>query len=506
LTTLTVGAGLQFATIAQAVAASRDGDVILIAAGTYKNDFVQINDSVTLRAVGGMATIQATVPPSNLKGIVTVGDGGHAPDVVLDGLVLAGATIAAKYGNNAAGIRAGDGYSHNLYIGHVAQFTFEHGVSTDAVLGHDIKSRALNTTILDSTIGDGPTGTASYEIDLPNGGNALIQGNTIEQGPKSQNPVIISYGEEGGVPAGSTLAVIGNTLLNELTAHTPTGIRNATSLIASVSGNQYYGLTPDQLVAGPAVLTNNTSLTAAPGVGSVPSGVTGSQVTISQAGALARTGSAFASVLITGSHDTLIAGSGGVSLVATGSDARVATLAGVSDTLDLRNSGTVLSAGHDSISAAGTVWVVASGQDTIHAGAGRTDLTGRAGGASTVVGGGGGFIYDGQGGALDYTGGAGSALIKAGAGEATIRFGTGATTLTLGAGAARLIFTGGHGGSDTIQGFDPKRDTITYQGFTASAVASQATSAGATRLTLTDGTKITFLGGSGLPPQGVAAG
>jgi hypothetical protein len=234
--------------------------------------------------------------------------------------------------------------------------------------------------------------------------------------------------------------------------------------------------------------------------------VTGSQVTISQAGTVAHTGSAFASVLVTGSHDTLIAGSGGVSLVATGSDARVTTLDGVSDTLDLRNSGTVLSAGHDSISTAGTVWVVASGQDTIHAGAGRTDLTGRAGSASTVMGGDGGFIYDGQGGALDYTGGAGSALIKAGAGEATIRFGTGATTLTLGTGAAHLVFTSGHGGSDTIQGFDPKRDTIAYQGFTGSAVASQATSAGATRLTLTDGTKLTFLGGSGPPPQGVAAG
>ena len=109
MTTLTVGAGLQFGSIAQAVAASRDGDVILIAAGTYTNDFVQINDSVTLRAVDGMATIQATVPPSNLKGIVTVGDGGHAPNVVLDGLVLAGATIAAKYGNNAAGIRYQNG-------------------------------------------------------------------------------------------------------------------------------------------------------------------------------------------------------------------------------------------------------------------------------------------------------------------------------------------------------------------------------------------------------------
>ena len=541
MTTLTVGAGLQFGTVAQAVAASHDGDVILIEAGTYKNDFVQINDSVTLCAVGGMATIQATVPPSNLKGIITVGDGSHAPDVTLEGLVLTGATISAAEGNNAAGIRyqsgtltldndivrgnqdgllatpevanqgtiivnastfaangAGDGYSHNLYIGHVAQFTFEDSVSTGAILGHDIKSRALNTAILDSTISDGPTATTSYEIDLPNGGNALIQGNTIEQGPKSANPVIISYGEEGGVPAGSTLVVTGNTILNDLTAHVPTGVRNTTTLVASVSDNQYYGLTSGQLVSGPAVVTNNTSLAAAP---TTVSQTTISQTTtISQDGTLAHTGSAFASVLITGGHDTLVAGAGGVSVVATGTVACVSTLAGVSDTLDLRNSGTVFSAGHDSITTAGTIWVVATGQDTIHAGAGRTDLTGRPGGTSTVVGGTGGFIYAGQGGALNYTGGSGTALITAGTGAAMIRFGTGATTLTLGTGGAQLIFTQGQTSSDTIQGFDPTRDTITYQGFTGSAVASQTTSAGTTWLTLTDGTKLTFTGGSAPPP------
>jgi hypothetical protein len=105
LTTLTVGAGLQFSTIAQAVAASHDNDVILIEAGTYKNDFMQINDSITLRSIGGMATIEATLPPSNRKGIITVGDGTHAPNVEIDGLVLTGATISAQAGNNAASIR-----------------------------------------------------------------------------------------------------------------------------------------------------------------------------------------------------------------------------------------------------------------------------------------------------------------------------------------------------------------------------------------------------------------
>src|SRR3954464_1493092 len=39
-------------------------------------------------------------------------------------------------------------------------------------------------------------GLLSLSIDLPNGGNATIQNNVIEQGPYSQNNKIIIYGEE----------------------------------------------------------------------------------------------------------------------------------------------------------------------------------------------------------------------------------------------------------------------------------------------------------------------
>ena len=64
------------------------------------------------------------------------------------------------------------------------------------MVGHEIKSRALTTTITNSRIYD-LNSTASLSIDLPNGGNALIQNNVIEQGPNSENHKIIDYGEEG---------------------------------------------------------------------------------------------------------------------------------------------------------------------------------------------------------------------------------------------------------------------------------------------------------------------
>ncbi len=54
----------------------------------------------------------------------------------------------------------------------------------------------MNTTITGSRIQDN-SGDASYSIDLPQGGNALIQGNTIQKGVNAPNPVIIAFGEEG---------------------------------------------------------------------------------------------------------------------------------------------------------------------------------------------------------------------------------------------------------------------------------------------------------------------
>ena len=536
MSTLTVGSSMQYATIAQAVAASHDGDVIQVNAGTYNNDWLQINDSITLEAVGGTVTMNATELVPNTKGIIIVGDASHDPSVTIDGFVLEGAKTTRAEGNNAAGIRyqggnltlnndviknnqegllatpyvahtgtiivnnstilsngAGDGQSHNIYVNHISQFTFENSVSGQAAVGHDIKSRADNTTIIDSTIYDGASGTASYEIDLPNGGNALIQGNTIEQGPASQNPVIISYGEEGGLIAGSTLTVTGNTILNDYHRMNPTGLRNSTVVVASVTNNQYYGMTAAQLDKGPAVLSNNTSLAVEPKLDPTNGGPT--SVMVSGNNTLIHTGARHATVLVTGTHDSVDVGTGGVDLTSSGASTTVVTVAGETSLIDLQNSGYVESVGNDAITTgAGSVAVVAIGHDTINAGAGGIQMSSYAGSASSVVGGAGHFAYSGNG-ELDYTAGAGSAYIVAGSGPANVQFGSGATTLNLGAGPGELIFANGSGGgTDVISGFNAARDTFVFQGFVGSAIASQTSSGGATHLTLTDGTHVTFPG------------
>ena len=60
---LSVGPGLAYATISAAIAASQDGDVIQVQAGTYTDDFAIINTKITIEGVGGMAHLVAASEP-----------------------------------------------------------------------------------------------------------------------------------------------------------------------------------------------------------------------------------------------------------------------------------------------------------------------------------------------------------------------------------------------------------------------------------------------------------
>ena len=297
MATLTVGSGQQYQTIESAVAASSSGDTIDVSAGTYSNNFIGAYHSLTIQAVGGAVNLVATIQPPNGKGIID--EGGTGVTVTLDGLAISGAVVSA---GNGAGVRyeggtlvmnndtvsgnqdgllanpdpagaitinnstftkngAGDGYTHNIYAGAIASLTVENSTISNAVVGHDIKSRAASTTITGNTITD-TNGTASYEVDLPNGGVATISNNTIEKGVNASNPIAISYGEEGSIPANSSLTVSNNLLVNDYTAHYTTAVQNDGNATASVTGNTFYGWAT--LAAGPANLSGNTVDTTEP--------------------------------------------------------------------------------------------------------------------------------------------------------------------------------------------------------------------------------------------------
>ncbi len=296
---LTVGVGQQYSTIAAAVNASSSGDTVKVLAGTYTNDFVTIGHNLTLQAVGGIVTMNATVAPPNGKAIID--EGGSGVTVKIDGFELTGASVGD---GNGAGVRyeggaltltndyihgnqdgilgapdangsitidhsefvnngAGDGRTHNIYIGDIANFTLTNSLVTGAVVGHEVKSRAQNNDIENNRIVDGPGGTASYDIDLPNGGNATIANNVIEKASTAQNPYFITSGEEGVAYASNTLSVTGNTIVNDDASGSVALVRNLTGTTATVASNTVYGLTSGQLGTGIAA-SGTTYLTAEP--------------------------------------------------------------------------------------------------------------------------------------------------------------------------------------------------------------------------------------------------
>jgi hypothetical protein len=109
---------------------------------------------------------------------------------------------------------AGDGQSHNLYIGTVRTFTLRESYVHHAMVGHNVKSRALKNVIENNRIMDEADGRASYAIDLPDGGISFVVGNVLQQGPKSENSTILAYAAERYRNPVNRLFVLNNTFFN----------------------------------------------------------------------------------------------------------------------------------------------------------------------------------------------------------------------------------------------------------------------------------------------------
>ncbi len=292
MTLLNVGVGQRYTTIKAAVAAARDGDTVNVQAGTYTNDFAQVRTKITLQAVGGQVTLVATVSPPNGKAILDC-----YTDTVVNGFSFFGSSVKDLNGagirsnagsltvqnclfmNNQEGILtnadpnavitirnsefanngAGDGYSHNLYVGQAKQLVVENSYFHDSVIGHEIKSRALSTTIVGNRIFDNG-GTTSYSIDVPNGGVVDIRNNVIEKGAQAENLTIIHFGGESAPYDGSKINISGNTIVNDRSS--VIGMVNAAQAPVTFTGNSLFNVDPASFAG--ATTAGNTVLTARP--------------------------------------------------------------------------------------------------------------------------------------------------------------------------------------------------------------------------------------------------
>jgi hypothetical protein len=133
--------------------------------------------------------------------------------------------------------------AHGIYVGRGASLLrVVRSVFREQHVGHHIKSRARRTEIVDCVIEDGPKGTASYAIDIPDGGTAEIRGNRIEKGPRSQNPTtIVAIGEESGDNPGLGYTVEDNQVRSD-TAGLTIFVRNRSPHPALLRGNVLSGL------------------------------------------------------------------------------------------------------------------------------------------------------------------------------------------------------------------------------------------------------------------------
>ena len=251
--TLRVGPGQRFTTPCRAIARAHAGDTIQIDARgnrSYRGDVCAWSTShLTIVGVHGRAHVDAAGANSEGKAIwVIAGDDTTISNVELSGARVpddngagirqegAGLTIVhCLFDHNQEGILAadnpasnividssvftangaGDGYSHNIYINHVRSFTLRYSYSTDADVGHLVKSRAARNYILYDRL-TGERGTDSYELDLPNGGLSYVVGTVLQQGRATQNPNMLAYGEEGELQPDSHLYVVNDTFVNDL--------------------------------------------------------------------------------------------------------------------------------------------------------------------------------------------------------------------------------------------------------------------------------------------------
>jgi hypothetical protein len=104
---------------------------------------------------------------------------------------------------------------HLLYVGRIASLKVSGSRFQQGHVGHLLKSRARRTELAYNLIYDGAGGRASYEVDLPNGGDALLIGNIIGQSASTENPVLVAYGAEGLFWPQNRLRLAHNTLISE---------------------------------------------------------------------------------------------------------------------------------------------------------------------------------------------------------------------------------------------------------------------------------------------------
>ncbi|MDT8383068.1 MAG: right-handed parallel beta-helix repeat-containing protein [Gammaproteobacteria bacterium] len=293
---LSVGPGKQFISPAVAATFAVDGDIVEIdGSGIYQGDVaIWKQNNLIIRGINGRPHLQAAGKSAGQKGIWVI----KGNNVLVENVEFSGAKVPDK---NGAGIRlegthltirncyfhhnengilsgkdkesiiliehsefqengAGDGQSHNIYIGAIKELVLRFNTFRGAKIGHNVKSRAARNIIKYNIIRDGANGTASYQVDLSNGGYSVLVGNSIQQGQYAENYSLIAYGMEGLKNSDNRLYMANNTLVND--RHNGVFVKTAKGSEAWLYNNLFVG--KGKMLEGPAQASFNLA-TESPG-------------------------------------------------------------------------------------------------------------------------------------------------------------------------------------------------------------------------------------------------
>jgi hypothetical protein len=265
---------------------AKDGDTIEIDAGVYSGDVaVWRQNNLIIRGVGGRAHIKADGRAAEEKAIwVIKGDNATVENVEFSGAAVRdknGAGIRQEgsdltvrncyFHHNENGILGGrgkilieysefahngfgDGQSHNLYISEkTTRLILRYSYSHHARVGHNFKSRAKRNYIFYNRIMDENDGNSSYAIDLPEGGEAYVIGNVIQQGPEAENSKIISFGAEVEGTHLGRFYIVNNTIVNDRRSGTFIFVKQGAT--GQIINNIFLG--EGVILAGPGEAINN---------------------------------------------------------------------------------------------------------------------------------------------------------------------------------------------------------------------------------------------------------
>ncbi|MDR2232479.1 MAG: hypothetical protein LBE56_05065 [Tannerella sp.] len=233
--TVKVGKNSEYKTIAAVAAAVEDSTLIEIEAGTYSGDVTQwTQKEIYIRAVGGEVILDAAGQSFQGKGIWEIWSEGR---VKVEGLTFQNASVRDRNGagirfasgdltvvncrflHNEMGILTGnlptttlkvincefgysgvgeDGQAHNLYVGEIDRVDVTGSYFHHVTSGHLLKSRARLSIVKYNRVTDenDAASRASYEMDFPAGGIAVVVGNIIQQSVNSPNSAIVAFTEE----------------------------------------------------------------------------------------------------------------------------------------------------------------------------------------------------------------------------------------------------------------------------------------------------------------------